>query len=487
MHSSRRTFIKGLIAAGTGAVVLGFDPTHRSWVTSAAAAGAISIPHLDGVLLTDPTSLATYSDDFGNFIRRTPRAVLLPASIEDVVTAIRFCRQHGIKVVGRGKSHSSGGQSLIQGGLLIDVSTLNQIENIGSSSATVQAGVTLSELLAASIPLGHRPKVVTGVVGLTVGGVLSMGGIGPASYRHGAVVDNVIEIDVVTGKGELKTCSDTKNPLLFAAVIGGIGQYGVIVRAKLKMQAAPPLARNYLIGYFDLDVMLADANTLTSNQRVDGIYLRIFPDGNGGWIYGINAVKFFSPSAPPNDAQVLAGMNFPPPALTVLDMDAYSYDSFADNVIFGALKQQGLYDIPHVWGDVFLPASKMRDFVVASLQNLTAAELGPDGGFILLFPVKNMFPETIAFRLPREEKVFLFDILTSGSFTDPNYVSTHLAKARSVFEQARAIGGTLYPIGSTPMSKNDWIRQYGAIYPALALAKTLFDPDHVLTPGVDIF
>jgi len=485
MQPSRCKFIKGLLA-GSSAVVLGFDPAHRSWTTSAAASGAISIPHLDGVLLTDAASLQTYSDDFGNFIRRTPRAVLLPASVEDVVKAIRFCRQHRIKVVARGQGHSSGGQTLIQGGLVIDVSTLNQIEEIGPTSATVQAGVRLSELLAASIPQGYRPRVVTGVVGLTWGGVLSMGGIGPASYRHGAVVDNVIEIDVVTGRGELKTCSDKKNPLLFSAVIGGIGQYGVIVRAKVKMQAGPPLARNYLIGYGDLDAMLADASTLTSNQRVDGAYMRILPDGNGGWIYAINAVKFYSPSAPPDDAQVLAGLNFPPPALTVLDMDAYSFDTFADN-FFESLKTQGLYDIPHVWGDLFLPGSKLSAFVKATLQTLTPADLGPDGGFVLLFEVKNMFPETIAFRLPREEKVFLFDILTSGSFSDTNYVPGHLAAARALFERARAIGGTLYPIGSTPMSKSDWIRQYGPFYPVLALAKTLFDPDRILTPGVDIF
>ena len=485
MQPSRRTIVKGLLV-GTSALVLGYDPAHRSWVTSAAASGAISIPHLDGVLLTDAASVATYADDFGNFIHRTPRAVLLPASVNDVVAAIKFCRQQNIKTVGRGLGHSSGGQSLVEGGLVIDLSTLDQIEDIGPTSATVQAGVTWKDLLAVGIPRGFRPPVVTGFVGLTVGGVLSMGGIGPASYRYGAVVDNVIELEVVTGEGKLETCSKLKNPLLFAAVVGGIGQYGIIVRAKVKMQAAPPLARNYLIGYFDLDAMLADANTLTSNQRVDGVYMRIFPDGQGGWIYGLNAVKWFSPAAPPNDAQVLAGLLFPPPALTVVDTDAFSYDKAADD-IFDNLDSQGLLDIPHIWGDVFVPASKVSGFVKTTLQTLTAADLGPDGGFILLFPVKNLFPEAVAFRLPQEEKVFLFDILTSGSFSDPTYVSTHLAKARAVFEGARNLGGTLYPIGSTPMSKSDWIRQYGPLYPVLVLSKALFDPDRILTPGPGIF
>ena len=485
MNPSRRTIVKGLLA-GTSVAVLGYDPAHRSWVTSAAASGAISIPQLDGMLLTDPASLATYSEDFGHFIQRTPRAVLLPASVKDVVTTIAFCRRQHIKVVGRGEGHSSGGQTLIDGGLVIDMSTLNQIEEIGPTSATVQAGVTWKDLLAVGIPRGFRPPVVTGFVGLTVGGVLSMGGIGPASYRHGAIVDNVIELEVVTGAGELETCSKLKNPLLFAAVVGGIGEYGIIVRAKVKMQAAPPSARNYLIGYLDLDAMLNDANILTSNQRTDGVYMRILPDGNGGWIYGINAVKWFVPGAPPDDTQVLAGLNFPPPALTVTDTDAFTYDIAADN-IFDTLNAQGLLDIPHVWGDVFLPASKTSGFIKTVLQTLTPAYLGPDGGFILLFPVKNLFPQGIALRLPHEEKVFLFDVLTSGSFSDPTYVSSHLAKARAIFEAARDIGGTLYPIGSTPMAKGDWIRQYGALYPLLAASKALFDPDRILTPGPDIF
>jgi cytokinin dehydrogenase len=485
MDQSRRTLIKGLIAGST-TLVLGYDPVHGSWVTSAEASDVVAIPQLDGVVLTDTASLSEYAIDFGRLITRTPRAVLLPASVDDVIKAVMFCRRQKIKLVGRGEGHSSGGQSLVDGGLVIDMSTLNQIEQIGPTSATVQPGVTWKDLLAAGIPRGFRPPVVPGFVGLTVGGVLSMGGIGPASYRYGAVVDNVIELDVVTGRGKLETCSRTKNPLLFAAVVGGIGQYGIIVRAKVKMQAAPPLARNYLIGYLDLDAMLADVNILTSQQRVDGVYLRIFPNGSGGWIYGVNAVKWFSPSAPPDNTQVLAGLHFPPPALTVADMDAYSYDKAADD-IFDALASQGLYDIPHVWSDIFLPASKTSAYVKSVLQTLTPADLGPDGGFILLFPVKNLFPDAIAFRLPREENVFLFDVLTSGLSSDANYTPTHLAKARAIFEGARNVGGTLYPIGSTPMTRSDWIRQYGPLYPLLAASKVLYDPDMLLTPGPAIF
>jgi cytokinin dehydrogenase len=495
MKSSRRSLLKGVLG-GTGALVLGFDPVHRSWVTSAFAdSPVIAIPDLDGVLRTDAATLAAFADDFGHIVHRTPIAVLQPASVEDVVNAVRFCRRHDIQVVARGQGHSTGGQTQVQGGLVIDSSTLNAIEHIGPEHATVQAGLRWKDLLATSIPLGLAPPALTGFVGLSIGGTLSMGGIGAAGFRKGAQVDNVLELDVVTGEGELKTCSPERNALLFNAVLGGVGQYGVIVRAKLPMVPAPPNARNYIIPYTDAGVFFADMHTLTSGGKIDGVYGQIAPDGHGGWVYLINAVKFFA-SSPPDDAVILAGLNFPPPALQATNMDTFSYYTFVDNLI-AFLQSIGLLNIPHVWGDVFLPASRTPAFVQSSLAALTPADLGP-AGFVLLFPLRNAHgvdvgdreddsSAPLAFRLPREQTVFLFDVLTSGSPSDPNYASTQLAKARARFEAARAIGGTLYPIGSTPMSKADWAAQYGFIFPLLRRAKELYDPEHIMTPGAGIF
>jgi cytokinin dehydrogenase len=137
---------------------------------------------------------------------------------------------------------------------------------------------------------------------------------------------------------------------------------------------------------------------------------------------------------------------------------------------------------------VFIPASRTESFVEATLATLTPADLGPVG-FILLFPIRNAFSQELAFRLPEEENAFLFDVLTSGSPADAAFVPTELAKAKTLLDGARDIGDTLYPIGSIPltMSKADWGRQYGAVYPALKLAKAIFDPSGILTPGPAIF
>jgi len=503
MRGSRRRFVTGL-AAAAGTLVLGFDPVRRSWVTSASAA-TLSIPGLTpGTLFVDSATLTAFADDFGHIVHNMPIAVLKPASVQDVVVTVQFCRRHGIQVAARGQGHSTAGQSQVLAGLVIDSATLNKIEEIGPGFAVLQAGVTWLEFLAQSIPLGQKPAVITGFTGLSVGGTISMGGIGAASFRHGAIVDNVLELEVVTGDGVLRTCSPTVDPFLFAAVVGGVGQFAIIVRAKVALVEVLPQARSYVINYIDFPTFFADMNTLVSANKVDGVFALIAPNPaapfGGPWVYQINAVKNFTAGSPPNDADILTGLHIPGPpfGLTTTDSTTFAYDTQVDG-LFAFLATPppngpGLGGLPHVWGDVFLPASQTEAFVPAALAAISPAELGivlAPGlatGFILLFPVKNMFPKAIAFRLPNEKNVFLFDVLTSGVLPpDPTYAATQIAKARARFVAARAVGGTLYPIGSTPMSKEDWEQQYGLLYPVFVAAKEVFDPAHILTPGPGIF
>jgi FAD/FMN-containing dehydrogenase len=480
-RGTRRSFIKGAV----GGLVLGFDPVRRSWVT-AAHAGTIRIPRLDGQLLTDPATLGQFGDDFGHLVHDIPMAVLEPGSIDDVVRAVTFCRQHGIKVAMRGQGHSTNGQSQVAAGLVIDSAPLDAIEDVGPGFATLQAGVVWHDFLTQVEPTGQRPPVITGYTGLSVGGTISMGGIGPASFRHGAIVDNVLELDVVTGEGVLRTCSRTSDPALFAAVVGGVGQYGLIVRAKVKLVSVGAQARNYVINYFDFPTFFDDMNALVAANQVDGIYSLFGAPAPtpSGFVYQLNVVKYYDAGSPPDDGALLAGLHFDPSTqLATTDMTALAYDILVDPQL------NALPFGPHVWGDLFLPGSQTSTFVQEALGQITPADLAAPGfvGFVLLFPVKNRFPLAPAFRLPAESQVFLFDVLTAGDPHDPTYASTEVPKARARFEAARAIGATLYPIGSTPMSRQDWAAQYGSLFPALEVAKRIFDPAHILTPGAGIF
>jgi cytokinin dehydrogenase len=184
---------------------------------------------------------------------------------------------------------------------------------------------------------------------------------------------------------------------------------------------------------------------------------------------------------PPSDSALLTGLRSDPAAPNVMELDTLAFDTFVDL----GLMALGLTDVPEVWRDVFLPASQTEAFVADALAELSAAELGP-AGFVLLYPVRNAV-RPHALRLPEEEQVLLFDIITSASTEDPGFVPAQLDKARSMYEEARALGGTLYPIGSTPLTRDDWQIHYGPGYQGLRETKQRYDPAHILATGAEIF
>jgi FAD/FMN-containing dehydrogenase len=82
-------------------------------------------------------------------------------------------------------------------------------------------------------------------IGQTVGGTLSVGGIGAMSFREGAQVDHVVSLRAVTGNGTIVNCSRLRHRELFEMLLAGQGQVGVIVEATLRLVAAPTDVRLY--------------------------------------------------------------------------------------------------------------------------------------------------------------------------------------------------------------------------------------------------
>src|SRR5215471_5115216 len=158
---SRRGLIRGAVA---GAIVVGFDPLRRSWVTSAealASSAMAGIPRLDGTLSTDPATLQLFADDFGHIVNRVPIAVLKPGSVQDIARMIGFAREHGLKIAMRGQGHATFGQAQVDGGIVVDSSTLATIHSIGPDQATVDGGVQWSDLVNAAYAQGLTPPVLT--------------------------------------------------------------------------------------------------------------------------------------------------------------------------------------------------------------------------------------------------------------------------------------------------------------------------------------
>jgi len=89
--------------------------------------------------------------------------------------------------------------------------------------------------------------VLTAYLGLTVGGTLSIGGVGTTTFRHGAQVDHVHELQAVTGEGQLVMCSETRHRDLFEAALAGQGQCAIMTRAVLRLVPAAGMVREYVL------------------------------------------------------------------------------------------------------------------------------------------------------------------------------------------------------------------------------------------------
>jgi FAD/FMN-containing dehydrogenase len=478
----RRGFLKGSIAVAVAA----YSPLARAWVPNPGP-GTINIPNLDGQLLTDAATLAQAADDFGHIVHKTPSAVLVPGSIDDVVRVIHFANAHGIKVAGArgiGESHSTQGQSQVAAGVVIDMSALNQIHEINAGDALVDAGVRWIDLLSATVPLGKSPPTLTDYIGLSVGGTLSVGGIGGQAFHAGLQVDNVLELTVVTGHGKLVTCSPNHHADLFDAVRAGLGQFAVIVQARVRLVPVKPQVRVYTAIYSDLGVFTSDQLSLISGGRFDYVEGSVVAAPAGGWQYQIELAKYYDAASPPNDATQLAGLHFLPGTTAIVDQ---SYFDFANRLapLVAFLEQIGAWFLPHPWLDLFIPADKVVSFVGAALAGLTPANTG--GGPILLYPFNRARLGAPFARVPHAAQSFIFDVLSFAIPPTPDVVAAMIAKNRALFDACTAVGGKRYPIDSVPMSHDDWEDHFEPVFDDFEDAKETFDPNNVLTPGQGIF
>ncbi|MFF5182677.1 FAD-binding protein [Streptomyces sp. NPDC000345] len=489
---SRRTVLRGLTV--TGAAVTGFDPAARSWAATTPESGTETaaltrIPRLDGTLVTDESSLTAAAEDYGHIVHRRPSAVLRPGSVRDVVTMVRFCNDHCLPVAPRGQGHAPYGQAQVEGGLVIETATLADIGPVDpdSTTVTVGAGARWSEVAKATLAHGLTPPVFTDYLELSVGGTLSVGGLGGQAQRHGAQVDNVTELRVVTGAGEPVRCSPSRRPDLFHAVLAGLGQCAVIVEATLRLVPAPETVRHYQLTYGDLATFLDDQRTLVLEGRFDYVEGQVHTDAAGAFrVYSLEAVAYGPPAGPaPDDTALLRGLRHDPSTVQYTDLP---YFDFLDRLapVIAAMKDAGIWTYAHPWLNLMLPGPSAASLAAPLLDALTPADLGA-GGVILFYPLLREHLTTPLLRTSDEDVSYLFDILSAAAPGDTAGIDRILSANRAAYDTVAAAGGTHYPVGSIPFTPDDWHTHFGPAWPAFAAAKRTYDPAGILVPGQGIF
>ncbi|MGW4475059.1 FAD-binding oxidoreductase [Nonomuraea sp. NPDC004354] len=159
----------------------------------------------------------------------SPAYVLRPESVGDVQAGVRFAAGAGLVLAVRGGGHGFPGFGTNDGGVVLDLGELADVEIIDKERHLVRigGGATWGQVAAVLAP--HGLAISSGdTKSVGVGGLTLTGGIGWKVRKYGLALDNVVAAEVVTAAGEVVRASAEDNPELFWAIRGGGGNFGIV-------------------------------------------------------------------------------------------------------------------------------------------------------------------------------------------------------------------------------------------------------------------
>ncbi|CAN6441783.1 unnamed protein product [Victoria cruziana] len=476
------------------------------------------------------TALFLASVDYGNMTQAYPAGVLRPASEDDIAKLIGYYYQSNclVPVSARGHGHSTNGQAQAANGVVVDMRSLHGGINSSSFGAChdgsrgsdcyvdARGGDLWIEVLLATTEQGLAPRTWTDYLYLTVGGTLSNAGVSGQAFRHGPQISNVLEMDVITGKGEMSTCSPSQNSDLYYGVLGGLGQFGVITRARIALEKTPEMVRWLRMEYTDFTEFAKDQEYLISLTAEDGFdYVEgmIVMGGNGcnsnfnskNWrlspfkdfpqfnatkdtiSYCLEVGKYYMNSTDQNlvDEEVkrLTGnLRYVPGMLGSKDV---TYIDFLNRVHESELKlrSQGQWDVPHPWLCLFVPASRILEFHDVVFKGILSRN--NTSGPILSYPLnRNKWDQKMSAVVPTDEVFYSVCLLRSAA-DDWVFYEEQNRQILGACEERKIEVKMYLPYYR---EEREWKGHYGEErWAALVERKAKYDPRGILATGQNIF
>jgi FAD/FMN-containing dehydrogenase len=171
----------------------------------------------------------------------------------DVVAGVNFAREQRLRLVIKGTGHSYQGTSNAPDSLLIWTHALNEVtlhesfvgegcagRGPGVAAVTCGAGAMWIDLYHAVTSKTGRYVQGGGCTSVGVAGLVQSGGFSSFSKGFGTAAAGLIEAEVVTADGRVRTVNACHDPDLFWALKGGGGgSWGVLTRLTLRTHELP--------------------------------------------------------------------------------------------------------------------------------------------------------------------------------------------------------------------------------------------------------
>ncbi len=469
--------------------------TDDSWVTR--------LPNFVGDIAVSGKWLDIAELDFGKVRKYRPLAVLKPANSDDVVTAINFCRSEKIPLAARGHAHSAGGQMMVRGGLVIDMKSMDKICEITDNFITVEGGIAWSEVLIAAIDRGLTPPVVTDWLSVSIGGTVSMGGFGFMSFHRGTQMDHLLELEVVTGKGEKIVCSPTLNREIFDLVRGTHGQFALITRAKIPLEPAPDSVRMVQAAYGSVEDLLHDISRLSRGHKVDLIHgfaaekttqsvmtrmnstdkinldtevvESALQNLDGNWVYNLEISDLLGAELEGPRAD-LSKLNHLPGCIDIWDI---SWKEFCFRLPPLIIEEELQGAAPHPELTVFIPFSGGGvELMKSEFKRLHPIDdIG--GGPVLFFPLNSKLVTAPYLRLPSKDHSFFLGLLRRADPPTPERINQQILDNESIYNKVLDVGGVRYLPDTLPENQEFWSQHFDKLWSSMYAYKSRYDPDGI--------
>lgn len=420
---------------------------------------------------------------WNGMIDRRPALIVRCLGVGDVIDAVNFGRDNKLDIAIRGGGHNVAGNAVCDDGLMIDLSLMRScIVDPQAKTAWVQGGCKLGDvdretqlhgLVAPAGVVSH-----TGVAGLTLGG-----GTGWLSGKYGLTVDNLLEVEIVTAKGELLRATKDRHADLFWGLTGGGGNFGVATGFKFQLVNAGPQIMRAAVLY-----PAAEAKEILAKWRelLDG-----FPDEltTLAILWQIPDVELFPEEL--RGQPVLAihgvysdGVEEGKPVVQPLRELGTPLVDFSGPIAFTEMQQQfdpfvPMYDCQCYWKSIEIDA--LSDEVID--QIVTNGESRPPKSLIVIQNMKGAYSRVAADATAYGDRSIQFLLELNATWDDPADNEENIKWTRAFWELMKAYSSTggvyLNHPGFGEEGEELVKASYGENYQRLVEVKTKYDPDNL--------
>lgn len=200
--------------------------------------------------------MPTHWENWSGSVRAAPAEVHYPRTLDEVVALVRTARARGmgVRVVGAGHSFTP---LVATAGVLVSLDHFAGIERVDfpAQRATVRAGTRIHDLSAQLALHGLAQSNLGDINRQSIAGAISTGTHGTGAAL-GSLATQVVAFTLVSGTGEVITCSEQHNRDIFKAAQVSLGALGIITSVTLQLE--PSYCLDYRWGREQLDVTLAN-------------------------------------------------------------------------------------------------------------------------------------------------------------------------------------------------------------------------------------